>query len=511
MSSTYTFKWPSGPKDVIVTGTFDEWSKSLPLVKQADGSFELTVPFADDVRVLYKYVVDGEWLTNSAQSIDTDSNGIENNVLTADVLTAANPNSQIPEAGGLEVKSGLLSTTVMPSTEGEQTTLGEPGIVIPTDKDQLAAFTTFENTERDLNTKAAEAPEAAAVLTPEEKKKQKKKLKRTKYKLNKKAKVAQSTETSSSTESSPVPEEEVAGIAAAAAVVEETVIVPAEAITTADEPAAEAADVVQKSVSGESETAVEEKEPAPYSLAEKDITAPAVVPVEAESDTQAPAEADKEPAPYALAEDDIAQPTVVPADEKAAEEKKEEETRETLDPGVTRAVGTGAVAGALAGVVASEISQQKAVEPTIQPAIGEPIESPKELAAPVAAAPDAASSENGSAAPASTKEVTALPVNGAKHESEEEIIIAQGGHDLKAIEKQIAAGEQGPVSVEQLQPTVSEAKQLVEEAHIPLEEVQAEPVPAKQKNSASSGGKVPKTDKEKKKRGFFSKLKKMFK
>ncbi|KAM9913518.1 hypothetical protein OXX80_014284, partial [Metschnikowia pulcherrima] len=87
------------------------------------------------------------------------------------------------------------------------------------------------------------------------------------------------------------------------------------------------------------------------------------------------------------------------------------------------------------------------------------------------------------------KEVTALPVDGDKIESEEEIIIAQGGHDRAAIEKQIIAAEDGPVSVEELQPTVSEAKQLAEEAHIPSDEIKAAPVPVKQKNASSTSGK----------------------
>lgn len=40
----YTFSWPAGPKDVILTGTFDDWRGTLPLVKTAKGNFEITMP-----------------------------------------------------------------------------------------------------------------------------------------------------------------------------------------------------------------------------------------------------------------------------------------------------------------------------------------------------------------------------------------------------------------------------------------------------------------------------------
>ena len=47
---------PAGPKEVLVTGTFDNWAKSLPLVKRADNSFELITPITidKDENILYK-------------------------------------------------------------------------------------------------------------------------------------------------------------------------------------------------------------------------------------------------------------------------------------------------------------------------------------------------------------------------------------------------------------------------------------------------------------------------
>ncbi|KAM9896978.1 hypothetical protein OXX79_007176 [Metschnikowia pulcherrima] len=622
---------PSGPSNVIVTGSFDNWGKTLPLVKQTDGSFELTVPFPKDTEVLYKYVVDGEWLVNPAQSVGTDSNGIENNVLTSDELVTAERQIQIPEAGGLAVIPGSLNTTVMPSTEGQQTTLGEPGIFIPKDKDSLAAFATYEDTNRDLNNDStkSETTAPAATLTPEERKKQKKKLKRTKYKLNKKAKAAQTADatTSTSAESTPVPEDSPkrdAVIAASAATAATTVSDekpdiaeaaakeaygnneegttsssvsstgdaegdadvekanngPTIAAVVVEETVVETVAPIEQSDSEKDVAPVETQNsapPAPYALTEKDLAESTVVSGEkkdVELDAPIKDEATNAATPYSLTENEIAEPVDAPAETKPTDDdKKEVASRDTLDPTVVGVVGAAAGAGALAGsaesktihsadAVATEISQEKAVSPSIQPAIDEPIEDPAGLgtvpkneiehkkflvptlvsepaieepitqveepsesfAGPAFAAQLAPSSkiEDVPVVPVSNqaKEVTALPVDGDKIESEEEIIIAQGGHDLAAIEKQIIAAEDGPVSVEELQPTVSEAKQLAEEAHIPSDEIKAAPVPVKQKNASSTSGKNDsgkgsssgKSDgKEKKKRGLFSKLKKIFK
>ncbi|GMF04920.1 unnamed protein product [Ambrosiozyma monospora] len=47
-------------------------------------------------------------------------------------------------------KEPNLSTTVLPSSEGNQTTLGEPGAVIPKDPHSVSAF----NEVRDVDAKA---------------------------------------------------------------------------------------------------------------------------------------------------------------------------------------------------------------------------------------------------------------------------------------------------------------------------------------------------------------------
>lgn len=181
-----------------MTGTFDNWSKSYPLVKQSNGSFELNVPLDRSKEILYKYVVDGEWTTSKDQATTSDSSGNTNNVLeSVKGKEYKGVKSLIPEAGGIGAASATassgskekdLKTTVLPSSEGKQATLGEPGIFVPQAKDTeaLAAFSTV----RDVDPKSLNEPNDKEAfhkeLTPEEKKKHKKKLKKTQYRLRKK-------------------------------------------------------------------------------------------------------------------------------------------------------------------------------------------------------------------------------------------------------------------------------------------------------------------------------------
>ncbi|CCF58640.1 hypothetical protein KAFR_0F00430 [Kazachstania africana CBS 2517] len=106
----FTFKWPAGPSDVVITGDFDEWKGSLPLVKQADNSFELSVPtnFKNgEEKFLFKFIVDGEWTTSNEYPLETDAKGISNNYIGLNDVEAAKTDGSvnIPEAGGLAAKT----------------------------------------------------------------------------------------------------------------------------------------------------------------------------------------------------------------------------------------------------------------------------------------------------------------------------------------------------------------------------------------------------------------------
>lgn len=399
----------------------------MPLVKQANGSFELTVPLSTSEPVLYKYVVDGDWLVNQSQAIARDGSGIENNSWDpSEYVTATSAESKIPEAGGLPVAvaaaqaavesaspdvkesaSSDLKTTVMPSTEAQQTTLGEPGIFVPKDAEALAAFETV----RDVDPKTLNEPEEIApVLTPEEKKKQKKKLKRTQYKARKKQ---QKSSASASPESTPEPETldptvvGVIGAGAGAVAAEEPVI--AEASETVVETAPVAVETV----------ATEE-------VAE--VVAPVVKDVE---------------------------PPVEP----------------TIEPAIKEPVENGDLDASAAAVAETT------------PAASEPVE-----VVPVTEFVEAETTE--------VKEVDAAPATKSKptYDSDDEIIIAQGGLS-KDVEAQLRPGD----IVEEIQPTESEAKKLAEAAKM------------NEPKTAAKASSKPAKKEEKKKKGFMSKLKKLFK
>ena len=76
------------PAEVIVTGTFDDWSCSHPMkLDTSDSVFRLIVPLHLDPhdvygRVHFKFVVDGQWMVNESYPMDMDDKGNQNNYLT---------------------------------------------------------------------------------------------------------------------------------------------------------------------------------------------------------------------------------------------------------------------------------------------------------------------------------------------------------------------------------------------------------------------------------------------
>ena len=121
--SNYVFTWPEGPQDVILTGEFDNWKGSIPLVKQANGSFKLSFPIESTHKFIFKFIVDGEWTVSDSYKKEADAGGIENNYLDTEDIVAANSNdTRIPESGGLSMEnnSGTVTPTPTPSTTNRQ-------------------------------------------------------------------------------------------------------------------------------------------------------------------------------------------------------------------------------------------------------------------------------------------------------------------------------------------------------------------------------------------------------
>ncbi|KAI8852438.1 hypothetical protein BC829DRAFT_385118 [Chytridium lagenaria] len=61
--SFFTFKWKHASKEVYVTGTFDNWSCSIPMKRTTiDGEeFEATIALDRTQDIEFKFVADGVW------------------------------------------------------------------------------------------------------------------------------------------------------------------------------------------------------------------------------------------------------------------------------------------------------------------------------------------------------------------------------------------------------------------------------------------------------------------
>ncbi|GFF57443.1 hypothetical protein IFM61606_07851 [Aspergillus udagawae] len=78
---SYTFQWPHPANEVFVTGSFDDWGKTVKLDRKGDVfTKEVQLPSADE-KVHYKFVVDGIWTTDSTAAEEDDGSGNINNVL----------------------------------------------------------------------------------------------------------------------------------------------------------------------------------------------------------------------------------------------------------------------------------------------------------------------------------------------------------------------------------------------------------------------------------------------
>ncbi|KAJ3236365.1 hypothetical protein HDU81_010857 [Chytriomyces hyalinus] len=88
-NSVISFVWDapqSNHKSIIVTGSFDNWSQSVVMTKDAANdarylaSVTLGPSFKKGDKITYKFVVDGEWRVSPTQPTEYDAFGNENNV-----------------------------------------------------------------------------------------------------------------------------------------------------------------------------------------------------------------------------------------------------------------------------------------------------------------------------------------------------------------------------------------------------------------------------------------------
>ncbi|QUC20469.1 uncharacterized protein UV8b_04710 [Ustilaginoidea virens] len=116
----YTFKWANptaDTSDVLVTGSFDGWTKSVKLDQEA-GVFLKTVEIPEEhasSKIYYKFVVDNNWTIDESLPHEPDHEGNVNNFLTPDHLvlpTLSAPAELTAEAPFLNTVSPDSTTVV---------------------------------------------------------------------------------------------------------------------------------------------------------------------------------------------------------------------------------------------------------------------------------------------------------------------------------------------------------------------------------------------------------------
>lgn len=112
---------PSDVKsDVYVTGTFDNWTKSTKLFKKRDGPGYLITVEVPNEKNYFKFVVDGSWVTSPSFKIESDENGIENNVLYPEDLVRCQDFNSPPCYKSESESSAFTTVSLSELTEGKK-------------------------------------------------------------------------------------------------------------------------------------------------------------------------------------------------------------------------------------------------------------------------------------------------------------------------------------------------------------------------------------------------------
>lgn len=116
----HTFEWSDNQEHpagvVYVTGTFDNWSKTERLEWTRDGILAKRVKLNltdDQEKILFKFVVDGDWRTDPRAPIDTDADGNQNNVIFKSQLEPEHkPEPEVSETPAKEPEPELTTLPV---------------------------------------------------------------------------------------------------------------------------------------------------------------------------------------------------------------------------------------------------------------------------------------------------------------------------------------------------------------------------------------------------------------
>lgn len=108
---SFVFTWTHPASEVYVTGTFDNWSKSERLDLTGDVfSKNVLLPSATE-KIYYKFVVDGNWVTDHTAPQENDDSGNLNNILTPDRINKITPET-------LGIMSGVTPNSTTASMVG---------------------------------------------------------------------------------------------------------------------------------------------------------------------------------------------------------------------------------------------------------------------------------------------------------------------------------------------------------------------------------------------------------
>ncbi|KAJ5338464.1 hypothetical protein N7452_005192 [Penicillium brevicompactum] len=98
---TFTFQWPYNASEVFVTGTFDDWGKTVKLDRVGD-VFLKKVTISPVQKVHYKFVVDGTWTTDTnVREEDDGQSNINNVLLPEEIETSADHSNVAPTMSGV--------------------------------------------------------------------------------------------------------------------------------------------------------------------------------------------------------------------------------------------------------------------------------------------------------------------------------------------------------------------------------------------------------------------------
>ncbi|KAI3584767.1 hypothetical protein IWW34DRAFT_609458 [Fusarium oxysporum f. sp. albedinis] len=142
---SFTFKWEHPADEVYVTGTFDNWTKSVQLEKEGN-VFSKTVDLKEpEGKIYYKFIVDGNWIINQSAPNEPDLEGNVNNFITPDQLNTETPGAAI-------------LNTVTPSSTTAAMAAEQPIENKPTEEKTLGDKVTSDNAATDGNILTSEKP-----------------------------------------------------------------------------------------------------------------------------------------------------------------------------------------------------------------------------------------------------------------------------------------------------------------------------------------------------------------